>query len=341
VVCRRSRIAAAGVGAVLFLALHAGAAAAAGNRTLEVRVLPKVAGIRLELDGRPFMTNEGGIARIGVVRGTHRLSAPATGRAPGGLKLRFSRWGDSIFTRLRPVTVGEGVTRLELGFEVSRSVTFRYVDLHGGRVDPEVVDEVLLVSSLGARTRFRGVDDVHELGVSRPVRRIEGLEETPVQYSVDSVRVRGSNVVHRAQQRFFPRDRGSALIQLLFYSAKFSSRDAFFGFPVGKTIEIEFPDGRSDVHPLTPDTQLALTLPRGDYVVTVEAPGLKSPQPVALSRDQVVAVKVLTYYDIATTLLVLGSLALGLLAVGRPGLVRRPLAFISRLLFKRPKGEPA
>jgi hypothetical protein len=64
-------------------------------------------------------------------------------------------------------------------------------------------------------------------------------------------------------------------------------------------------------------------LPRGNYRVTVHAPGLKMKMPVAMTRDQVATLNVVSYLDVAAVGFVIFSTAAGLLLVGRPGLRRR------------------
>jgi hypothetical protein len=62
-------------------------------------------------------------------------------------------------------------------------------------------------------------------------------------------------------------------------------------------------------------------LPRGQYVARVDAPGISFPQPIALSRDQEVELKVVSGRDIIAGFLALAAVAVGLLLIGRPRLV--------------------
>ena len=305
-------------------------ASAAAPATLEVHIVPERAGIRFELNGQPFVTRGDGIARVTVPAGSYYVVAPPTAVSNGGIRLVFSRWADSIFSRRRTIKLRPGVTRrLQVGFETTRRVSFSYVDLKGNRIDPEDVDEVTLGSSLGTSERFPGTKVHHVLRVARPVRLSRGLEQTLVQYSVHSVKVKGAEVVNRAQQRFYPRDSADVVVRLLFYSAEFSARDAFFGFPIGSGIRLRHPDGQWHTYAFGDDGTVKLpALPRGDYIVEVEAPGINTPQPVALSRNQLVAVKVLSYYDLGALAAFLALLALGLLALGRPHVFRQLRALL-------------
>jgi hypothetical protein len=132
-----------------------------------------------------------------------------------------------------------------------------------------------------------------------------------------------ANVVNRAQQRFEPYRQEEAAIKLLFYSAEFSAHDALFKFAIGKGIKLTFPNGRIERYEFGPDAKLKIDrLPRGEYWVVVEGPGMSFLRPVTLSRNQQVPLEVLSWIDIAFVFGVLFAIAVGLLLVGRPWLLR-------------------
>ena len=171
---------------------------------------------------------------------------------------------------------------------------------------------------------------------SRVVRRWDGLEEIEVLHSVESVTVGGSNVVNRGEQRFLLSKDREWQIQLLLYSAQFSVRDALFRFPVGSAIHLEYPDGRSERLPLESGGELMLeSLPRGEYHVSVDGPGISFSRPVALSRDQEVRLELISYLDIAVVFLLVASVALGLLFMGRPRLLFALRTGASRLFLRQ------
>ena len=129
----------------------------------------------------------------------------------------------------------------------------------------------------------------------------------------------GSTVVHRGQQRFFPAKDRSVQLRLLLFSARFVVRDALLGFPIGSAVRLEYPSGRVQRHGLEQGADLTVrSLPRGDYRVSVDALGISSSRPVALSGDQRVDLWVISWLDVAVVLLGLASLALGLLYLRRP-----------------------
>jgi hypothetical protein len=137
------------------------------------------------------------------------------------------------------------------------------------------------------------------------------------------VTVDGSNVVNKSQQRFYTSPGEDWQITLLLYSMQIQAKDGLFGFPIGKSVNIEFPDGRIENYPFDQKGMVEIhSLARGTYYTeVVGANGLSNRIPVALSRDQEVATRIVTYLDIT----VVGSfsmvLALSLLFYGRPSLL--------------------
>jgi hypothetical protein len=186
-----------------------------------------------------------------------------------------------------------------------------------------------LTSSTGVRETFSDSEPKWLPG-GRAVRRSTGLEETKILYSVDTVTVRGSNVVNSKQQRFYPSESRDWQIQLSLYAARFTARDALFRFPIGSGIQLEYPDGHTEQVPFESSGETTVTsLPRGTYHVKVDGPGLSFSRPIVLSRDQELQLEVISYYDMAAVSVLLTSIVLGLLFIGRP-----------HLLFGR-RGQPS
>jgi hypothetical protein len=116
-------------------------------------------------------------------------------------------------------------------------------------------------------------------------------------------------------------------LRLLLFAARITVRDALLGFPIGSRIRLEYPDGRELRQAIGPDARLLLgALPRGDYWVSVDAPGISSSRPVALSRDQTVELRVISWLDLVVVLVGLASVALGLIFLRRPARVAAVLA---------------
>ncbi len=301
--------------------------------SLEVETVPRLAGVEFSLaptaaltgaesQAYRFASDEDGVARIGIDQaGTYRLEVRPREDQAAGTRAQFSRWSDETFLAGREIVLSSN-SRLQVGLDVSYQVSVKFLDLAGRGVDPSRITSVTLTSSAGGRQTLEGSKAAWLLG-SRVTRGKNGLEEAKLSYSVENAIVDGSNVVNRGQQRFYPSNSHEWPVQLLLYSAHVSSRDAIFGFPTGSGITLIYPDGHSEERAFGPSAELNLeSLPRGDYKVKVNSSGYSPARPVALSKDQVVELKVVSYLDIAVMLLLAGMLALGLFLVGRPHLLR-------------------
>jgi hypothetical protein len=155
-------------------------------------------------------------------------------------------------------------------------------------------------------------------------RRNNRLRSKSLRYTVESVRIKGANVVNAGQQRFRPSETPRFPVQVLLYAARFKTRDAFFGFPLGSAVRLTFPDGRVERHELAKNGELVLrSLPRSDYEVTVDAPGFSFSRPVSLSRNQVVELEILSYLDIGLSMFVFAAFMVGLPLIRRPELRAR------------------
>jgi hypothetical protein len=154
-------------------------------------------------------------------------------------------------------------------------------------------------------------------------------------YRVQAVTIDGNNLVNRAQQAFLPATNASVKLKLLFYSARFAAQDRLFRFSIGSGIKLEFPNHRVRRYKFDDSGQVVLpALPRGNYRVTINAPGIGLTSPVALTRNQVVKLKVVSYLDVAVVAIVLVGIALSLVLARRPQLrvrLRRALPRWSRI----------
>lgn len=296
---------------------------------LTINVVPKLAGARFSLDGQVFESDANGVVSISASPGTHVLEALPM-EDVGTVRAEFSRWGDDFFQPRREIELPRA-TPLEVGYDLSHPVTLGFVDREGKAVDPGRVSSVTIKNSMGAIEEYSDVGP-HWLKAARIIRRSIGLEAKPIQWSVDSVMVDGSNVVNRAEQRFFIEGKAKWDIRLLLYSVQFSTHDALFGSPVGSHIIIEYPDGTEHRVPLAEGGRVKVdSLARGDYMAWVEESGYSPPMPIRVSKDfQETRLKVVTYLDLGAFFLVLVGTAVALAFIGRPRLrsaVRSKLGF--------------
>ena len=288
---------------------------------VEIQITPALAGVQFALDKHEFVSDQQGVARIEVNRvGDYPLVILPITSSNADSRIEFSRWLDEVFTPDRKVTIPLRGP-LHVGFNVYKRVSQRFLDLESKPVDSGRITSLLLKSSQGMA--FNLTDNQPRwMQASSVARRTTGLEETKIQYSVDSVLVDGSNVVNQSQQRFYVQANDVWPIQLLLYTAQFQARDALFKFPIGSGIHIEHPGGRIEEIPFGPNAELSIgSLVRGIYRVNVfGALGISPISPIALSRDQDVQLLVISYLDIGIGAVLAAALSFGLLFIGRPKL---------------------
>jgi phospholipase C len=269
-----------------------------------IQTVPAAPGMRFTLGGHRFEADRAGRATPPAAfrRAGASLRALDTELAPG-VRARFDRWYS-----------GRRIASLNLYHRVRVS----FVDLDAKAIAPSAVTSVTLRGSDGSRHVLAGTRRVWLKG-NRVVPESQGRTSTRLYYSAEQVLVAGSNVVHRGQQRFFPATSAKMQLRLLLFAVRVTVRDALLGFPIGSAVRLQYPNGSEQREALGPSADLTVeALPRGDYRVGVEALGISSSRPVALSRNQEVNVRVISWLDIAVVLLMLGSLALALLFVRRP-----------------------
>jgi hypothetical protein len=315
----RHRIRAA-IAAAVMLAAGPGVARAEaqqGDRfeRMTLHTVPRVEGLRLLHRGDIHRTDERGRVTLDVrvfssTRATPQgflgFAAPKILRTtlPGGREARFGGY----FERGRVIAVS-----------LYSRTGFRYVNLQGRRIDPSRVSSVRLKSRTGQKITLRARHAVL-LQASRVVALQGATKSKSIEYSVEEVDVGGGQVVNHAQQRFFPLRTRQVTVPLLLYSAHFTSKDALFGFPSGSAIVLTYPSGKVVRIPLESGEASSGELPRGDYMVRVDAPGMSFERPVALSRDQVVDLEVVSYLDLGVVFSSLAALAIGLILARRPEL---------------------
>jgi phospholipase C len=284
------------------------AAAAAPPVPPVIETIPASPGMQFSAGGIDFAADASGRAHPPpeLVGTREPVRALRTELGPG-IRARFDRW-------YRDGQVA--------ALDVDHRVKVSFVDLAGRAVDPGVVSSVTLMGSNGRRQVFDG-EEPQWLQGNRVVPESGGRKSTLVSYAAERAMVGGASVVHRGQQRFFPARTPELRLRLLLFSARFEVRDALLGFPIGSAVELRFPNGGTERYELGTGGKLTVSsLPRGDYRVSADALGISSSRPVALSGDQRVELRVISWLDIVIVLLGLASVALGLLYARRPARAR-------------------
>jgi hypothetical protein len=276
--------------------------------------------MKFRLHGRSAVTGRRGRAHLPVPRSATFVTRSGQRRLRDGALPRMTD------TRHRPYEVAR-LSRYYRGGAIAAlarifKVKLRFVDRSGAPVDPALVQSVVLKSITGVRYTLSG-DKPLVLPGTRVAPFSGELLSKDLEYSLEKVIVDGTNVVNRAQQRFEPRRDRMITVKLLFFRAKFTSRDAIFGFHIGSNIALRYPSGAVRRYKLGPDGAVVLpALPRGDYRVTVHGPGFSFTRPVSVSRRQVVDLKVISYLDMAVVAAAAGAFVLALLVVRRKRALR-------------------
>ena len=290
---------------------------------IAIYTVPPMPGVSFKLNHQTFTSDENGVADI-VVRtgGIYSLEVLPIDEdnLPSNTRMEFARWNDNVFTSTRKVYFPRA-RRLEAGFIVNYQMNQEFSDTRGEPVDPARVSSMVI----------RGIGNTYNLDEAGPVwlpsnrltRRVgERLESQEILYYFRNVTVDGANVINRSEQRFHIRPDDVWPIQLLLYSAHFTTSDAMFHSPIGKGIELTYPDGHSEKFLFNSANNKEIvvsSLARGSYSAKIiGAGGSAPPTPVYLSRDQNVELLMLSYLDIALILGIPFSIALAFFFIGRP-----------------------
>jgi hypothetical protein len=290
--------------------------------TVQVQTIPAIAGVTFKMDGRLFISDANGLATIQInTAGMYRLDTLIDQYHDTAQRITFGRWTEESYEPFRDVQVPINDV-IQVGLNVFHQVNFTYLDLDKYPVDPARISGVTIKSIQGDVFNLQAGQAVW-LPSSRTARRQSGLSETKLLYSVISVTIDGSNVVNQSQQRFYAEKNDNWTISLLLYTLGIEVKDGLFASPVGKTAIVKYPDGQDRSYTLNKSAKIEIhSLARGIYHIELTgANGLKTNIPVALSRNQIVSIKVLTYLDLATVGLIGLLVAIGLVLYGRPWII--------------------
>jgi hypothetical protein len=287
-----------------------------------VQTVPALSGVPFRMNGKEILSDGKGNVTFQFIKpGTYRLEVLIDKYQNSSVRIEFGRWGEEDYQTFRDIKVpATGV--IQVGLNVFHQVSQNFVDLSGFPVSPDRITEYTIKSAQGDVFTYKN-NQSGWIPSSRIARRKTGLEETKLLYSTVNVTVDGSNVVNQSQQKFYASPNGSWQISLLLYSLQVHARDGLFASQVGKNVELQFPDGKIVKYPLDASGNAQIhSLARGLYTFKIDGVnGLTNPTPVALSRDQIVDVKVITFLDIGIVGFLGLILVFGLLIYGRPWLL--------------------
>jgi hypothetical protein len=279
------------------------------SQTLEIGTMPAMAGFPITLDGQTVATDDSGVARFkttNVYTINRRVKLHERRMSYRGSEAKI------VASRLCCIRSGEPKVLLDIYWPVR----FSYLDVTGAPVDVNRIHALHLKSSTGELRRV-GANEKTWLHGMRVVPLAGGMETKKVYWTVQSVEYAGTNVVNSSQQRFQPADVQSVQLKLLFYRTSVKVRDAFFGFGVGRSVLLTYPDQETVSYRLSERNEVELpSLPRGDFTLSVTGPGPKMTRPVAVSRDQTLDLKFYSWLDVGVALGFIGLFGFGTLWVG-------------------------
>jgi len=285
--------------------------------------VPIVPQAQFEFDGVSIITDQRGVARVDVVPGpaihTLRLANPSIDGPDGNAE--FVRWWgrglreEGYVPTITDLRVSRTM-RIQVGFRLTYTVDFTFVDQSSDPIDGERISSMVLRNDAGQQETVPG-RTASLVGV-RPVVERGSLVAHPATYSVQSISVDGSNAVTAGEQLFVPGQQQDVTLKVPLRSVRFRAFDMFFGSPLGRSVVVTYPDGRTVSVPLDDNGEASVhDFVRGSYVVQVVGPGYAPRQPIELSRSQTVNLRVLSYLDVVILGLVAVLLLVGLLLARR------------------------
>lgn len=301
-------------------------AAPKGPQVQQLQTIPPTPGVTFQIAGQQFVTGADGSVVVVVPQpGTYDLVVNTDTYHNPYQRVEFSRWLSESFQPTRQIHIPSSTGQVvQVGLDVYQVVGEKFVELNGAPVPLQRISSFTIRSLQGDTFTFHD-GQPRWIPASRVTRRRDGgLDVVPLLYTVTSVMVDGSNVVNKAQQQFYAKPNGTWTITLLFYSIQIQSKDALFGFPVGKAVALQMPNGQTLNVPLdSTGTARASSLARGQYYFQVTgARGISPRAPVALSKDQAITARVISFVDLATVFAAGLLLAIALVLLGRSSLRR-------------------
>ncbi|MDQ1691078.1 MAG: hypothetical protein QOD87_1186 [Pseudonocardiales bacterium] len=316
--------------------------------TLTIKTAPPLAGVQFTFDGHNVVTDGTGVARYVAPHdfAGHTLTLVKTSVSTPAQRYQFSRWGgqrdpDQAFTKSvkrLPMRADYAVTA---AFSLQRQVQPIVVRQDGTAVNPAEVSAITVKSDFGQLMTMSPSSPTW-LDVVRPAYHHSVLSAVPVKYSLQSVIVRGTNVVDAGRQAFLPSTSNPRFVTQ-FYNLTVTAHDALFPTSRGKSIVVTYPDGAAETVPFDAQHRAVLNdLPRGTYKLQIKAGlALVTSTQFTLSRDKSSDLTVISLLDLS----VLGGLglllALGLIAVGRYLQSRRPADSVQQWTPNAPAYEGA
>ncbi len=315
---RARRLGAAVALAVVALAATVAAAPATGavtppaTRTVNVQVVPYLAGVAFTLDGIPGVTGAGGTATVvdpNLNGAAERLIVPNQSLTP---TLRIALDRVTIDTHH-----GAFTRKLVAELDEDRAVTITMLTPKKKTLPLSEVTSATITNTLGSTiqlTRAQLAKPIW-LPASRPA--LASANGRLVTYAFKSVMIRGANVVNSGQLHYTPNKVQVWPVPVILHSLTIEGNDLLAGRPAGKTVQLTYPDQSKVTVAFGPErTYTFNNLPRGTYKVKVGGGLIALSSTVRLSRNQTAAEVVITKADAGELALMLFSVLAVVVAAG-------------------------
>jgi hypothetical protein len=292
---------------------------------MTLKTVPALAGVRFTVDGHQLVTGAGGMTTYTAEHdfAGHRLTVLSSSVTTADKRYEFYRWAgqrdpNQAFSRTvsgLPMRSNYVVTA---AFTVQHQVMPRVVRQDGTALDPADVQSIVARSDNGSMVNLPLTSPTW-LDATRPAFHHSIMSAEPVTYSLQTVMVRGTNVVDAGRQTFTPTTTVNPTFTTQFYDLVITGHDAIFKSKLGTSATVTFPDGGKQTVRLNADHTATLAdLPRGNYKVTLDAGrAVVGVQQFGLSKDKTADLIVISALDLVILVGLLLIIAVALLVIGR------------------------
>ncbi|MEP6980581.1 MAG: hypothetical protein ABJA16_07440, partial [Nakamurella sp.] len=265
-----------------------------------VFTVPVMAGVPVTFNGETKSTDSTGTAKF-----IDSLEPQSGSLAARVSSAAFNSTIDGAPVQVKPARfVNEGKQRVLLALNIYWNITLAFVNGTDQQPIPDDrISTITLKNSIGEEIDVPPGGSIWVQG-SRVVPLQGEFVDKKLTLTVQKVTYQGTNVVNSGQQSFLPSEVQSFSANLLFFSVDIQVGDGLFGFAAGDSIDLVFPDSHVENFALNDSGSVLIpSLPRGTYELTAVGGGLKLVQPLAVSRNQEIEVKLYTWLDIILLLL--------------------------------------
>ena len=276
--------------------------------TITIRTVPALAGVRFTFDGTTLVTGRGGVAKQTERHNfsQHTLSLLDTRINKPSRRYTFARWAgqrdpnQAFLPTVRGLPMRADYT-VTAAFGAACPVTPHFTDQHGAPLDPARITQVSIRSNAG-RTLSLSPSGTTWIPCMTTVYAGSTLRKRPVHYSVQSVMISGTDVVHAGVERLWPERTPDPAVVGYFHDLTVTAHDALFGGGTGTVALVTLPDHVVRRVALGAGHAATLrNLPQGEYRVNVKAgSAVISGQTLRLSKDRTVNFTAVSAADLAT-----------------------------------------